>query len=103
MERYAHAVHLERLTVSKRLNGGVAHASANDMLAGGSDKVVPVTDARVVAVAVRDDRTVYRRPRIDVETAGSAVQPFRRNGDEFQRVLPGNGLTSAASPSLRQP
>jgi hypothetical protein len=38
--------------------------------------------ARVVAVGVRDNRTLDRTPRIDVEISGRAVQALRAGNDQ---------------------
>jgi len=40
--------------------------------------------ARVIAVAVRDDRALHRPPGIDIEIAGRAVQSFGTGNDQVQ-------------------
>jgi hypothetical protein len=76
VERHAHIVQMERLTIVDSLNRSVgAKPRAQYAMALRLGEIVTGSPARVVAVRVRDDRTIDWLPGVDVEVAGLAVQP----------------------------
>jgi hypothetical protein len=60
-----------------RLHRHIAQAPAQDRQAAFAAVVFAHARARVIAVAMGDDRARHRSPGIDVEIAGGAVQPLR--------------------------
>ena len=84
MQRYTHAIHVQRLAIGQRLDRRIADAPARDVLAVSRDEITGVPYARMIAVRMRDHGTIDGRPWIDVEPAGRAVEPFRIDGNQFQ-------------------
>jgi hypothetical protein len=48
----------------------------------------------MVAMGVRDDRTLDRPPRVNIEIAGGAVQTFRARDNKIHVVTKMGGLVS---------
>ena len=85
MERDADAVDVERLGVAEpaHLASGSRRSRQDPETFSGSE-VGSTAPGDVVAVRVGDDRAVGRRPGVDVEVAGLAIDPAIGQPEETQ-------------------
>src|SRR5687768_9332071 len=98
MQRDTRAAERERLAVLVRLQQGFRpEAPGQDGQAVALGVVQPAAGACMVAMAVRDHRARHGPPRIDVEVAGRAIQPFRTQLDEIGRKTHGTRVSGGAS------
>ena len=88
MQRQFHAVVRDRLAISQRLQIDVgAEANTQRAFAMAVRQIMTVAGARMVRVRMRDDRAVYRFPRLDVKVAGGALQALRARDDQIHRLM----------------
>jgi hypothetical protein len=77
MQRHLHPAQRKGCALGMRLQRHVAQPPAQDRRAARAAVVFTHARARVVTMAMGDDRARHRPPGIDVEIASGAVQPFR--------------------------
>ena len=90
MQAQPHAMMLDRLAVGQQLQVDVAEPGAQHRLGASGREVVAAAGPRMVAVRMSDHRALDRPPRIDVETAGRAVESFRhgrRRDPHLRRIV----------------
>ncbi|KAG1188987.1 hypothetical protein G6F35_014162 [Rhizopus arrhizus] len=95
MQRYLYPPQPERHALGMRLHRHVTQAPAQDRQAAFAAVVLAHARARVIAMAMGDDRTWHRAPGIDVEVTGGAVQPLR--AQDHQIVVACHAVTVAAA------
>jgi hypothetical protein len=87
VQAQANAEMIDDLAVAQGLQVDVvAQARAQHALGRRGGQVVRVAAPGVIGVRMRDDGAVDRPPRIDVEVAGRAVQPFLALDDQVFHV-----------------
>ncbi len=102
VQRHLHAEMIDGLAIGQRLQRNLAEPRPQHAFGPRRGQVAGVASAGMVGVRMRDDGTVDRPPRIDVEIAGSAIEAFRPGDDEV--VVPGHpaNVNDAAAPRPAQ-
>jgi hypothetical protein len=76
MKRDRHAIVDHRVAIGQAIDVDQPQARLEDANAGLRRQIVPMADARMVAMGVCDHGTVDRPPWVDIEVARHAVQTF---------------------------
>src|SRR5579863_1397006 len=82
MERDFHAVPFDRFPVANGFNPNFAESPTQDWRAVVVAKIDGAAEARVIGMAVGDDRPFDGAPRIDKKIAGRAIKPLRARDDQ---------------------
>ena len=79
---------MDRLAVRQRIEIDVsAEALPQDVLARACGEVAPAAESGMVAMRVRDHGAIDGPPRVQVEIAWRAIEPFGSCGDEFHNCV----------------
>jgi hypothetical protein len=82
MQRDLHAIAVKRLAVIEAFDANVAEAMAQDRRAIPVTKIDAMARSRVIRMAMSNDRSLDRPPRINVKITGGAIKSCRIRDDQ---------------------